>query len=116
MSTTTPLARGDSSSRTAQATTPMAAGRLAMGPSPSGLEAAAVTSGVATQYWDEAIPIPAGPNRLWLYVDNAWRVLDSPSPVIRDLVQRAFLGTSSIVQVWYDSTSSQVVGLVISGS
>jgi hypothetical protein len=76
-------------------------------------EAAAVVAGVATQYWDEIVPIPAGNARLWLFVDNGWRLLQNPSLTAHDVVQRAFLGTDSVVRVWYDGQN--VVGLVVSG-
>ncbi|MET0866004.1 MAG: S8 family serine peptidase [Nakamurella sp.] len=74
----------------------------------------AVTSGVATEYWDEAVPLPAAPPRLWLLVDGNWRVLNNVATAERDVVQRAFLGADSSVRVWY--TGSDIVGLVITGS
>jgi hypothetical protein len=92
-----------------QGTSPMLAGFAR-----AAEQAPAVTVGIATQYWDEAIPIPAGPARLWLFVDNNWTMLQSPSSVVRDLVQRAFLGADSVVRVWYDGQN--IVGLVVSGS
>ncbi len=74
-----------------------------------------VNTGVATRYWDEAVPYPhqAGP-RLSLYVDGAWRVLSHPDSSTRDLVQRAFLGTDQEVRVWYQDGTA--VGLVVTGS
>jgi hypothetical protein len=74
---------------------------------------AAVVGGIATQYWAELIPIPAGPARLWFFVDSSWRVLNGPTGVQFDAVQRAFLGSGSTVRVWYDGGT--VVGLVVSG-
>lgn len=74
---------------------------------------AAVVGGIATQYWAELIPIPAGPARLWFFVDAGWRVLDGPTGGQFDAVQRAFLGSGSTVRVWYDGVT--VVGLVVSG-
>jgi len=74
---------------------------------------AAVVGGIATQYWAELIPIPAGPARLWFFVDSGWRVLDGPTGGQFDAVQRAFLGSGSTVRVWYDGDT--VVGLVVSG-
>ena len=78
------------------------------------LTPAVIQSGVATHYWDELIPIPAGPSRLWLFVDGAWRRSDNPSGTDQTMVQNAFLGTGSQVQVWYQADT--VVGLVVSGS
>jgi hypothetical protein len=114
---TSPLATGGGPSAGARQ-----AGQQQQGTSPTMMagfaqaadQAPAVTTGIATQYWDEAIPIPAGPARLWLFVDNNWTVLQSPSSVVRDLVQRAFLGADSVVRVWYDGQN--IVGLVVSGS
>ncbi|HKA98211.1 MAG TPA: hypothetical protein VKD66_18260 [Streptosporangiaceae bacterium] len=74
---------------------------------------AAVVAGIATQYWAELIPIPAGPARLWFFVDSGWRVLNSPTGGQFEAVQRAFLGSGSMVRVWYDGVT--VVGLVVSG-
>lgn len=86
-------------------------------PQPAGSAVAdaapAVVAGIATQYWAELIPIPAGPARLWFLVDNTWCRLDGPTSVQFDMVQRAFLGSGSTVRVWYDGTV--VVGLVVSG-
>lgn len=74
-----------------------------------------VSSGIATRYWDECLPYPPGnPARLWLYVDNSWKSLDNPGQGVRDMVQRAFLGSGSSVRVWYDN--STIVGLLIEGS
>jgi hypothetical protein len=78
------------------------------------VDVAAVTSGVATQYWMELIPIPAASPRLWLFVNNAWKRLDNPSPSILDAVQRSFLGSGSNVRVWHDNGA--IVGLVVEGS
>jgi hypothetical protein len=74
-----------------------------------------VQAGVATQYWDEAVPYPArAGSRLWLLVDGNWSVLSNPDGITRDLVQRAFLGTDQEVRVWHQDGT--VVGLVVTGS
>lgn len=73
-----------------------------------------VLSGIATKYWDECVSYPPGSTAsLWLYV-NGWKNLDNPSQGIKDMVQRAFLGSGSNVRVWYDG--SKVVGLVVEGT
>jgi hypothetical protein len=72
----------------------------------------ATNSGVATQYWAELEPIPAGPHRLWLFADNGWRRLDAPTSLIMRQVQSAFLGTGSVVRAWYQG--DVIVGLVVS--
>ncbi len=94
----------------APATTPRTAGFQA----PRAESVAAIVSGTATQYWDECVAFPAGSTAsLWLLVDGGWRALDNPTPIIRDMVQRAFLGAGSVVRVWHDG--GMVVGLVVSG-
>ena len=93
-------------------TSPMSAGFSAGAPAADSM--AAVQAGIATQYWDECVALPAGSTAsLWLFVDNAWRAHDNPSSSTKDMVQRAFLGTGSTVRVWYDNDT--VVGLVVSG-
>ncbi len=71
-------------------------------------------SGIATKYWNECVAYPAGSTvSLWLYV-NGWKNLDNPSDGIKDMVQRAFLGSGSRVRIWYED--AKVVGLVVEGS
>ena len=96
----------------ARPTSPMTAGFSAG--APAGDAVAAIQTGIATQYWDECVALPAGSTAsLWLFVDNAWRAHDNPTSSTKDMVQRAFLGTGSVVRVWYDNAT--VVGLVVSG-
>ena len=79
------------------------------------VDLAAVTSGVASQYWIELVAYPPGSARsLWLFVNSSWKRLDNPSASIQDVVQRAFLGTGSNVRVWYNNGT--IVGLVVEGS
>ena len=79
------------------------------------LTPAVVSSGVATQYWNECVAYPTGDTAsLWLLVNNVWRRLDDPDPSTLDLVQRAFLGQASQVRVWY--RNDEIVGLVVEGS
>ncbi|MGD9528280.1 S8 family serine peptidase [Pseudonocardia sp.] len=75
---------------------------------------AATNAGVATLYWAELVPIPAGSPRLWLFVDGGWRRLDSPSDLVTRQAQGAFLGADSVVRAWYQG--DLIVGLVVSGS
>ncbi|MFQ6044253.1 MAG: hypothetical protein ACE5PV_25650 [Candidatus Poribacteria bacterium] len=101
--------------RTAKAAAPVLGTRPDIASHLPAVEVAAVTSGVATKYWDECVVYPSGnPPRLWLYVSNAWKSLDNPSQGIRDMVQRAFLGSGSNVRVWYDN--STIVGIVVEGT
>jgi hypothetical protein len=95
----------------ARPTSPMTAGFSAGAPADA---VAAIQVGIATQYWDECLALPAGSTAsLWLFVDNGWRAHDNPTASTKDMVQRAFLGTGSSVRVWYDG--GNVVGLVVSG-
>ena len=97
----------------ARPTSPMTAGFAAGAPA-AGDAVAAIQVGIATQYWDECVALPAGSTAsLWLFVDNAWRAHDNPTASTKDMVQRAFLGAGSVVRVWYDNGA--VVGLVVSG-
>jgi len=74
-----------------------------------------VANGVASQYWDETLAYPPGTvPKLWLLVDGSWKELENPSQGLKDLVQRAFLGSGSFVRVWYKD--SAVVALVVEGS
>jgi hypothetical protein len=114
-SITSPLAGNGSRAMASAAqhpTSPMS-GAFAAG-APTAETIAAVQSGVATQYWDECLSYPPGITpSLWLLVDGAWRAHENANPTTRDMVQRAFLGSGSTVQVWYDG--GKVVGLVVSG-
>jgi hypothetical protein len=97
----------------ARPTSPMTASFAAGAPA-GGDAVAAIQVGIATQYWDECVALPAGSTAsLWLFVDNAWRAHDNPTASTKDMVQRAFLGAGSVVRVWYDNAA--VVGLVVSG-
>lgn len=76
---------------------------------------AVIQSGIASQYWDELQSYPPGDTRsLWLFVNSGWRHLDNPNDIVRDMVQRAFLGAGSDVRVWHQD--DVIVGLVVSGS
>lgn len=101
---------GAAAAGTTMSTSPMAAGagRMAVP------DALPVTSGVATQYWAELLPIPAAAPRLWFLVDGGWRALNGASTLQFETVQQAFLGSGSTVTVWYDGGT--VAGLVVSGS
>lgn len=115
MTTTNPVIQSSNGGPAAAggraATTTPTAGQPMRAATPDAV--AAVTSAIATQYWMELVPIPSGPMRLWLFADNGWRALTNPTAIQCDMVQRAFLGSGSTVQVWYDGGT--VVGLVVSG-
>ena len=109
---TSPLAAQAATAGQGTATTaPTALGAMAT----AGVDVAAVTSGVATQYWIELVAYPPGSARsLWLLVNNSWKRLDNPAASVQDAVQRAFLGSGSNVRVWHDNGT--IVGLVVEGN
>lgn len=73
---------------------------------------ASVGSGTARRLWDELLPYPHDKSpRLRLFVDGAWRSLDTPDPEVRRSVQAAFAATGIDVRVWY--SGDEVLGLVI---
>jgi hypothetical protein len=100
---------------TAQVAAPGVGTRPDIAATLAAVEVAAVNSGTATQYWDECVAYPPGSTAsLWLNVNDSWKHLDNASQGIKDMVQRAFLGSGSTVRVWYDD--STVVGLVVEGT
>ena len=74
----------------------------------------AVYSNVATKYWLELKAYPStNVKALWLYVDDDWRYLSSPTSNIENSVQQAFTNPDLFdVQVWY--SGNKVIGLVVS--
>lgn len=93
--------------RHAMATAPFAAGAVT-----AEEMIAAVQSGIATQYWVELLAYPPGTARsLWLLVNNVWKRYDNSPAHWEDMVQRAFIGGST-VRVWFDG--EVIVGLVVS--
>jgi len=106
--TTTAYAGSIHAQRAAVATLPFSPGAAF----PGGEALAAVQSGIATQYWVELIAYPPGSARsLWLLVNNVWKRLDNSAAHLEDMVQRGFLGGST-VRVWFDGEI--IVGLVVS--
>lgn len=73
----------------------------------------AVYSNVATDYWLELKAYPSTNTKaLWLYVDDDWRYLTSPTSNIENSVQQAFTNPDLFdVQVWY--SGNVIVGLVV---
>jgi|GEM_PF-487217 len=74
----------------------------------------AVKTGIATRYWLELMPYPAGSARsLWLFVNDDWRHLDDPDPGTQVSVQDAFCRCSERLEVlvWYSEDT--IEGLVV---
>lgn len=75
---------------------------------------AAVKTGIATQYWLELIPYPAGSTRsLWLFVNDDWRHLDNPDLGTQVSVQDVFCKCSEQLEVlvWY--SEDIIEGLIV---
>lgn len=75
---------------------------------------AAVETGIATRYWLELLPYPAGSARsLWLFVNDDWRYLDNPDFGTQVSVQDAFCKCSERLEVlvWYSGDTIQ--GLIV---
>jgi hypothetical protein len=75
---------------------------------------AAAKTGIATQYWLELMPYPAGSARsLWLFVNDDWRHLDNPDLGTQVSVQDAFCRCSERLEVlvWYSEDS--IKGLIV---
>lgn len=75
---------------------------------------AAAKTGIATQYWLELIPYPAGSARsLWLFVNDDWRHLDNPDLGTQVSVQDAFCRCSERLEilVWYSEDT--IEGLIV---
>jgi hypothetical protein len=76
--------------------------------------AAALSTGVATQYWLELVAYPPGSARsLWLFVDGTWHHLDDPNDGTQNSVQAAFCDCPDRLEVavWY--MDDVIVGLVV---
>jgi hypothetical protein len=76
--------------------------------------AATVKTGIATSYWLELLPYPAGSARsLWLFVNDDWRHLDDPDLGTQVSVQDAFCKCSEHLEilVWYSEDT--IKGLIV---
>lgn len=84
--------------------------------SPKAVEqlAEVVKTGIATKYWLELLPYPAGSARsLWLFVNDDWRHLDNPDLGTQISVQDAFSKCFEHLEVlvWYSEDT--IEGLVV---
>ena len=75
----------------------------------------AIEAYVASKYWLELVSFPPGNNnRLWLFANNTWTQITNTSPGVQESVQNAFkTGSNSEVEVWYDDTNQNIVGLIV---
>ncbi|AVZ72116.1 hypothetical protein SLUN_07780 [Streptomyces lunaelactis] len=79
---------------------------------PSAVDAQAITSGIATKFWDVVTPFPGQPSILYLFIDNAWRQLVNPNQVTHDEVQEAFAFGQQVIG-FYESTNSVIQAVVV---
>lgn len=79
---------------------------------PSAVEAASVTSGIATKFWDVVTPLPGQPSILYLFINNSWHPLANPNPVTHDTVQQAFAYGQQVIG-FYDTKTSAIQAVVV---
>jgi hypothetical protein len=79
---------------------------------PSAIDSQALTSGIATKFWDVVTPLPGQPSILYLFIDNAWRPLTNPNQVTHDEVQEAFAFGQQVIG-FYDNVTSVVTAVVV---
>lgn len=78
----------------------------------SAVDSQALTSGIATKFWDVVTPLPGQPSILYLFIDNAWRPLTNPNQVTHDEVQEAFAFGQQVIG-FYDNVTSVVTAVVV---
>ncbi|MEU4346490.1 hypothetical protein [Streptomyces sp. NPDC023838] len=79
---------------------------------PSAVEAASMTSGVATKFWDVVAPLPGQPPILYLYIDGDWHPLANPTQVTHDAVQQAFAFGQEVIG-FLDTRTGAVQAVVV---
>ncbi|MFI2349935.1 hypothetical protein ACH492_23370 [Streptomyces sp. NPDC019443] len=79
---------------------------------PSAVDNQAVTSGIATKFWDVVTPLPGQPSILYLFINNGWRRLVNPNAVTHDAVQEAFAFGQQIIGI-YESTNDVIQAVIV---
>lgn len=79
---------------------------------PSAVEAASVTSGIATKFWDVVTPLPGQPSILYLFIDNTWHPLANPSQTTHDAVQQAFAFGQQVIG-FFDTKTGAIQAVVV---
>ncbi|MEV5612905.1 hypothetical protein [Streptomyces sp. NPDC052225] len=74
----------------------------------------ALVTGVAQNFFDYVQPLPGQAELLYLFVDNAWRVLVNPVDETHQMVQQAFAYGQQVI-AFYDSAANPglIVGVAI---
>jgi len=79
---------------------------------PSAVDNQAVTSGIATKFWDVVTPLPGQPSILYLFINNGWRRLVNPNAVTHDAVQEAFAFGQQVIGI-YESTNDVIQAVIV---
>ncbi|GGP49482.1 hypothetical protein [Streptomyces melanogenes] len=79
---------------------------------PSAIEAASVTSGIATKFWDVVTPLPGQPSILYLFIANNWHPLANPSQTTHDAVRQAFAFGQQVIG-FFDTKTGAIQAVVV---
>jgi hypothetical protein len=79
---------------------------------PAAVDVQAVTSGIATKFWDVVTPLPGQPSILYLFINNGWRRLVNPNAVTHDEVQEAFAFGQQVIGI-YESTNDVIQAVIV---
>jgi hypothetical protein len=79
---------------------------------PSAVDNQAVTSGIATKFWDVVTALPGQPSILYLFINNGWRRLVNPNAVTHDAVQEAFAFGQQVIGI-YESTNDVIQAVIV---
>ncbi|MFF3399778.1 hypothetical protein ACFYW6_14785 [Streptomyces sp. NPDC002659] len=79
---------------------------------PGAVDSQAITSGIATKFWDVVTPLPGQPSILYLFINNGWRRLVNPNAVTHDQVQEAFAFGQQVIGI-YESTNDIIQAVIV---
>ncbi|TQK43499.1 hypothetical protein FBY35_4967 [Streptomyces sp. SLBN-118] len=79
---------------------------------PGAVDSQAITSGIATKFWDVVTPLPGQPSILYLFINNGWRRLVNPNAVTHDQVQDAFAFGQQVIGI-YESTNDVIQAVIV---
>ncbi|MEU5900729.1 hypothetical protein [Streptomyces venezuelae] len=73
----------------------------------------ALSSNVATAFWDVVEPLPGQAYILYLHVDNAWRAFVDPNPHTHDEIQEAFAYGHQVIGYYDTNNPGYLLAIVI---
>ncbi|MEV5981608.1 hypothetical protein [Streptomyces sp. NPDC052114] len=73
----------------------------------------ALTSNVATAFWDVVQPLPGQASTLYLHVNNAWRAFINPNPQTHDEVQEAFAFGQQVIGYYDTNNPGYLLAIVV---